>query len=158
MKSIPSRIAQMLVPIALAATLALAVAWYYPSHLKAGELPSPLDFPKGFITRGCEELKQQRDKLRSDTRLQGVAMTRELAKMNAASAEEYPRLLSLVVNQIAVQQSAMAERQAQLDDDMLEHVMKHIQLGGDSVAPCPLIRRIELAPKSTTERFIPTAK
>lgn len=151
MNVLQSRIAQIIVPLALAATLAIAVSWSYPSHSNVDDGRDPSESLNGFTARGCEELKQERDKLRADTSLQGAVVSKELAKLDVASDAELPRAIRSAVKEIAAQQSAMAERQVQLDDAMLEHVMKHIRLGDDSVAACPLMRKIELARKSTLE-------
>ena len=151
MNALQSRISQIIVPLALAATLAIAVSWSYPSHSKVDDVRDPSESPSGFTARGCEELKQERDRLRADTRLQGSAVAKELAKLDVASDGEFPRAICSAVKEIAAQQSAMEERQIQMDDAMLEHVMKHIRLGEDSVGACPLMRRIELVRKSSLE-------
>lgn len=110
------------------------------------------------LLRGCQELKELRDELRTDQRQQAADLAKEISKVNAAPAEQQVALLTQALTHLTEQQSKMNVRLTDLDDEMLQHQMLHIQLGSNSIPECPLLKRLEFAPRKELPQSVPTSK
>jgi hypothetical protein len=91
----------------------------------------------------CQAMKQQKQKMAEDMKAQAAALTEHVAMMNAAPKDKKTGVMADVVTQMAGQQIAMDARKARMDEEMMMHMMKHMQMGKDSMAMCPMMKSAE---------------
>ena len=87
----------------------------------------------------CNHLKAEKQKLASETQSQDADLTAQLSQMNSATADKKLDLVAAVVTKIATQRMAMDVRRATIEDEMMKHMMLHMQMGKDSMRDCPMM-------------------
>jgi predicted transcriptional regulator len=84
----------------------------------------------------CQEMKEQKQKMKEDTTAQDAELTELVAKMNRASEDKKMSLMAAVITQMVEQRIAMDARKAQMEEAM----MQHMQIGKDSMSQCPMMK------------------
>lgn len=126
---------QLLVGTSLALALGFAV-W---SPVQAG----PSDSKDGAVltesqmAEHCKAMKSARAKFREDVRVQDTQLADQLSKMNTASDDRKVGLMAALLNTVVDQKIAMDVRSATAEDEMMRHMMQHMQSGKSSMACCP---------------------
>lgn len=117
--------------------LALALAIWSP-------VPSPSAEPvEGKIMERCQEIKEQQQKMMAEMKAQDAELTALVAKMNRASKDRKLDLLADIVTQMVQQQRVMNVQKAKLEQEMMKHIMQHLQMGKESVSQCPMLTGME---------------
>jgi hypothetical protein len=62
--------------------------------------------------------------------------------MNSASGSEKPVATAAVVTEMVTQNRAMQDRMMKMHQDMMGHMMEHMQAGKDSMAMCPMMKQM----------------
>jgi hypothetical protein len=88
----------------------------------------------------CKVMMEQKKKLAADTKSQDAELTELVAKMNRAPGDKQMTLMAAAITQIVEQQVAMDQRKAKMDDEMMAHMMQHMQMGKDSMSQCPMMK------------------
>jgi len=65
-----------------------------------------------------------------------------IATMNTASAPEKPVATAAVVTEMVTQDRAMRDGMMKMHEDMMGHMMEHMQAGKDSMAGCPMMKQM----------------
>ena len=65
-----------------------------------------------------------------------------VAKMNAAAGMEKTDAIAAVVNEMVRQRRAMRDGMMKMQEDIMGHMMEHMQAGKDSMAMCPMMKHI----------------
>jgi len=114
--------------------LGIALAMWLPGQLRSAD---PAD---GKMMEQCRVMKEQKQKLQSDIDSQSIQLADRIERMNRAPREEKVELLAAVVTDMAEQQTSMNARKAKMGEDMMSHMMQHMQMGKDSMAQCPMMQ------------------
>jgi len=88
----------------------------------------------------CQEMKEQKQKMKEDTEAQNAQLTEQLAKMNSAPEDKKVDLMASVLTLMAEQQIAMDAHKAKMDEEMMQHMMQHMQMGKESISQCPMMK------------------
>ena len=88
----------------------------------------------------CKDMMEQKKKLAADVKSQDAELTETVAKMNRAPGEKQMTLMTAVITQLVDQRVAMNQRKAKMDDDMMAHMMEHMQMGKGAMAQCPMMK------------------
>jgi len=89
----------------------------------------------------CQSMKLQKEKMKEQATTQAAALTDIVAKMNAAPKDKKPGVTAEAVTMVVEQKLEMDARMAKKDEEMMKHMMKHLQLGEESMAKCPMMKK-----------------
>lgn len=88
----------------------------------------------------CKEMMEQKKKLAADVKSQDTELTETVAKMNRTVGDKQMTLMATAITQLVEHQVAMDQRKAKMEDEMMAHMMGHMQMGKDSMAQCPMMK------------------
>jgi hypothetical protein len=88
----------------------------------------------------CEELKQQKKKMAEDIRAQNAELAEQIATMNNAPEDKKMGLMAEILTRLVGQKSVMDARREKMEEDMMKHMMQHMQMGPDSAGKCPMMK------------------
>ncbi len=95
---------------------------------------------EGKMKRSCQAMMEMKKKMMADMKTQDAELTTEVARMNSAPEDQKLDLTTAIVTRMLEQQTAMHARTAKMQDEMMKHMMQHMQMGNDSMAPCPMMK------------------
>ncbi len=101
-----------------------------------------MEMAKGKMMEGCQEMKAAKQSLKQDTQTQNDALTEQLAAMNRAPESAKMGLMAAVVTKMAEQRITMDARKAKMEEEMMKHMMQHMQMGKESMAQCPMMKEM----------------
>jgi hypothetical protein len=119
--------------------LALALAIWLPVQARSAEPAEGKTMTEAKMTERCQEMKEQKQKMKEDAKAQDAQLTEELANMNRAPEDKKMGLMAAVVTHMAEQRIAMDARKAEMEEKMMKHMMQHMQMGKESMAQCPMM-------------------
>ena len=88
----------------------------------------------------CKEMKEQKEKMKEDMKAQDAELTEQIAKMNSAPEDKKVGLMAAVITGMTEQRIAMDVRKAKMEDEMMKHMMQHMEMGKESMAQCPMMK------------------
>ena len=91
----------------------------------------------------CMAMKQQQEKMMSDMKMQDAELTAQVAGMNSAPENKKVELISAVITRMVEQHISMNARKAKMDEEMMKHMMAHMQMGGESMSQCPMMKGMD---------------
>lgn len=110
------------------------------SHTKA------MNHTKGM--EHCQEMKEMKQKYADDVKAQNLDLTERAAKMNTAPEDKKIALMASLVTQMVNQGIAMDARKVKMEEEMMSHMMKHMQMGKESMAQCSMMKEMDEKSKS----------
>ena len=87
----------------------------------------------------CMAMKQQQEKMMSDMKMQDAELAAQVASMNSAPENKKVELMSAIVTRMVEQRISMNARKAKMDEEMMKHMMQHMQMGAESMSQCPMM-------------------
>ncbi len=123
----------------LALTLAFAVG--HPTPMQSAE---PAEGKQ--MMEHCQAMKEQKEKVAADMKVQDTELAAQVAQMNQAPADKKLGLLSAIVTRMVEQRTAMHAQMAKAQEGMMRHMMEHMQMGKESMAQCPMMKEMNEAP------------
>jgi hypothetical protein len=120
--------------------LALALTLWAPSPVKSAEPATGKMMMKGKMMEACEQMKEQKEKLKADSKVQDAELTAQVAKMNSAPDNKKSGLMAALITRMVEQRIAMDARKAKMEEEMMEHMMQHMQMGKESMMECPIMK------------------
>ena len=119
--------------------LAMTLAIWSPVQSQSAE---PLEAKKmeGKMMEGCEKMKEQKEKMKADMKVQNDELTEHVAKMNSAPADKKVDVMAALITHILEQRIAMDARKAKMEEEMMKHMMKHMEMGKESMSRCPMMK------------------
>ena len=120
--------------------LALALAIWLPVQARSAEPAEGKTMTEAKMTERCQEMKEQKQKMKEDAKAQDAQLTEELANMNRAPEDKKMGLMAAVVTHMAEQRIAMDARKAEMEEKMMKHMMQHMQIGKESMSQCPMMQ------------------
>jgi hypothetical protein len=115
--------------------LVLALAIWTPVQSQSAE---PAEGSR--MMERCEAMKEKKQKMKEDMKTHDAQLTEHIATMNSAPQDKKTDLLAAVVTHMVEQRIAMGARKATMEDEMMKHMMQHMQIGKDSMAQCPMMK------------------
>jgi 5,10-methylene-tetrahydrofolate dehydrogenase/methenyl tetrahydrofolate cyclohydrolase len=119
--------------------LALALAIWSPLQAQIAE-PQQAKSMMAAMMEKCQEMKARKQRMKEDTAAQEAQLTEQLSEMNRAPEDKKIGLMAAVVTHMAEQQISMHARKAKMEDEMMQHMMRHMQMGKESMAQCPMMK------------------
>ena len=120
--------------------LALALAIWIPAHAQSPKPAEGKAMTEATMMAHCQEMKEQKQKLKDDGDAQNAQITAQLSEMNSAPKDKKMNLMAAVVTHAVEQRIAMDARKAKMEEEMMMHMMEHMQMGKDSMAQCPMMK------------------
>ena len=106
---------------------------------------------KDKMTEYCQEIKVQKQQMMDASKAQDAALTEELEKMKRAPQDQKIDLIAAVVTLIAEQRISMNTQKAKMEDMMMKHMMRHMEMGKDSMMHCPMMMDMDKKPDEKKE-------
>ncbi len=119
---------------------ALAIAVWSPVQARSAEPAEGKKIMEGKMMEGCQEMKEQKQKMMADMKAQDTDLAAQVAKMNSAPAEQKVELMTAVITKMTEQHAAMNARKAKMEEEMMKHMMEHMQMGRESMSQCPMMK------------------
>ncbi len=120
--------------------LALALVVWSPVQARSDEPAEGKKMMEGKMMEGCKEMKAQKQKMKEDMKAQDTELTERVAKMNSAPEDKKLDLTAGVVTHMVEQRISMNARKAKMEEEMMKHMMEHMQMGKESMAQCPMMK------------------
>jgi len=120
--------------------LALALAIWLPVQARCAEPAEGKKTMESKMMEGCKEIKAQKQKMKEDIKAQNTKLTEHVAEMNSAPKDKKIHIMAAVVTHIVEQRITMDAHKAKMEEDMMKHMMQHMQMGKESMAQCPMMK------------------
>ena len=88
----------------------------------------------------CQEMKEQKTKMKADMKAHDTQLTEQLAAMNRAPEDKKTDLMAAVITGMVEQRITMDARKAKMEEKMMQHMMQHMEMGKESMAKCPMMK------------------
>ncbi len=123
--------------------LALALAVWSPAQAQSAEPAKAGNMTKAKMMEHCQEMKEQKQKLKEDGKAQDDRLTGQLSEMNRAPEDKKMGLMATVLTNMVEQRITMDARKAKMEEAMMKHMMEHMQIGKESMSQCPMMKGMD---------------
>jgi uncharacterized protein HemX len=123
--------------------LALALAIWTPIQSQSAEPAEGKMMTEAKMMEHCQEMKEQKQKMKEDMKAQDSELTKQIAEMNHAPKDKKMDLMAAVITRMVEQRIAMDARKAKMEEEMMKHMMQHMQMGKESMSQCPMMKDIK---------------
>ena len=120
--------------------LALALAIWTPVQSQSAEPAEGKKMMEGKMMERCQAMKEQKQKMKEDMKAQNAELTEHIAKMNSAPEAKKVGLMAAVITHLVEQRITMDARKAKMEEEMMKHMMQHMQMGKESMSQCPMMK------------------
>lgn len=127
-------------PLSTGLALALTLALWAPGQAFAAEPADGKATAENQMMAHCEEMKAKKQKMKDDAKAQDAELTEQISKMNSAPEDKKVALMAAVVTHMTEQRIAMDARKAKMEEEMMKHMMQHMQMDKDSMSKCPMMK------------------
>ena len=126
-------------------TLALALVIWSPIPLQSAEHAEGKEMMKmeSRMIEKCKEMKKEKQEMQAKMKAQDAELTAAVATMNRAAQDKKVDLLADVVTRLVEQRTAMNVQQAKMQEKMMKHMMEHMEMGKESMAKCPMMKKMK---------------
>jgi hypothetical protein len=132
-----------LIRSSLALALAFIMAIWSPGQSQSAE-PAEVKNPvEAKMMERCQEMKEQKQKMKEDMNAQDAQLTNQITKMNHTPKDKKINLMAAIITRMVEQRIAMDARKAKMEEEMMQHMMKHMQMGKESMAQCPMMKDLD---------------
>jgi hypothetical protein len=117
-----------------------------PSKAIPGQSARPAERKKMMDAKmmaSCQEMMEQKQKMNEDMDAQDAQLTKQLAEMNSAPEHKKMDLMAAALTQMVEQRIAMDARKAKMEEEMMKHMMEHMQMGKESMSQCPMMKGMD---------------
>lgn len=111
-----------------------------PVETQSVEAAQEKSMAEAKMMERCMEMKQQKQKMMEDMKVQDTELSLQLARMNSAKKNGKAPLMAAVITTMVEQRIARDARKAKMEEEMMQHMMQHMQMGKDSMAQCPMMK------------------
>ena len=88
----------------------------------------------------CQAMMTEHEKMMADMTAADQRLDALVATMNTAADADKGLATAAVVTEMATAGRTMRDAKAKMDQDMMVHMMEHMQAGKDSMASCPMMK------------------
>ena len=120
--------------------LALTLVIWSPVYAQSSDSAAGKTMTAASMMERCQQMKAETQKLKEDTAAQDAQITGQLTEMNLAAKEKKMGLMAAILTRTVEQRITMDARKAKMEDEMMQHMMQHIQMGKDSMSQCPMMQ------------------
>jgi hypothetical protein len=124
--------------IVMSAAPGLAAQAAHATH----QAPAAKAKPADAMDAKCQAMMAEKDKMMADMKAADQRLDGLVATMNTASGPEKPAATAAVVTEMVTQDRAMRDGMMKMHEDMMGHMMEHMQAGKDSMAGCPMMKQM----------------
>ena len=96
--------------------------------------------PASAMDAKCQAMMAEHEKMMADMTAGDHRLDALIATMNTASGSDKAVATAAVVTEMATAGRTMRDAKAKMDQDMMGHMMEHMQAGKDSMASCPMMK------------------
>lgn len=126
--------------------LLLAATGLFATTARAAEPPQSMEMTPATMAEKCQEMKGQKQQMKEDMQAEDARMTAEVAAMNKASRHKKVDLMAALITHGVDSRIAMDARKAKMEEEMMKHMMMHMEMGKESMSPCPMIKDLKATP------------
>ena len=123
--------------------LALALAIWSPVQGRSAEPAEGKLVTEAKMMERCQEMMEQKQKMREDMKAQDAELTEQLTRMNSAPEDKKMGLMAAILTHMVEQRIAMDARKAKMEEEMMKHMMQHMQIGKESISQCPMMKGMD---------------
>ena len=98
--------------------------------------------PPPAMAAKCKAMMAEMDTMMASMKTADEGLDALVAKMNAAAGTEKADATAAVVNEMVRQRRTMRDGMMKMQEDMMGHMMEHMQAGKDSMAMCPMMKQM----------------
>jgi hypothetical protein len=98
--------------------------------------------PASAMDAKCQAMMAEHEKMMADMKAADQRLDELVATMNAASGMEKMVATASVVTEKVTQDRAMRDGMMKMQDDMMGHMMEHMQAGKESMASCSMMKQL----------------
>ena len=98
--------------------------------------------PQADMAAKCKAMMAEMDTMMAATKTADDGLNDLVTKMNAAAGMEKTDAIAAVVTEMVRQRLAMRDGMMKMQEDMMGHMMEHMQAGKDSMAMCPMMKQM----------------
>ena len=133
---------QMKTNLAIRSSIALGLALtvWSPVYAQSSQPAERKAMTEATMMERCQEMKEQKQKMKEDMKAQDAQLTEQLAEMNRAPKDKKVGLMAAAFTGMVQQRITMDARKAKMEDEMMQHMMQHMQMGKESMAQCPMMK------------------
>lgn len=124
----------------LAVAVAFAVILWSPVQAQEAEPAEGEMKMDGKMMESCKAMQAQKQAMMQDMKAQDAELTEHVAGMNSAPANTKVDLVAAVVTQMVEQRIAMDARMAKMQEEMMAHMMRLMQMDKESMMQCPMMK------------------
>jgi hypothetical protein len=130
--------------IAIRSCLALAFALAFSPQLQAQTaVPAEgTNTAKAKMAACCQEMKELKQKVAAEMKAQDLELNALVAKVNRASEDKKVEKITTALTVMLEQRTTMNACMLDMQEQMMTHMMKHMQMGKESMAQCPMMKRM----------------
>jgi len=123
--------------------LVLALAIWSPVQTRSAEPAGGKNMTEAKMMERCQEMMEQKQKMKEDMKAQDAELTEELTKMNSAPEDKKMGLMAAILTHMVEQRITMDARKAKMEEEMMKHMMQHMQIGKESISQCPMMKGMD---------------
>jgi len=97
--------------------------------------------PSGMEAK-CQAMMAEKEKMMADMKAADQRLDALVATMNTASGMDKMAATAAVVSEMVTQRRAMRDGMMKMQEDMMGHMMEHMQAGTASMASCPMMKQM----------------
>lgn len=90
----------------------------------------------------CQAMMAEHEKMMTDMKAADERLDGLIATMHTASGMEKTAATSAVVTEMVTQERSMRGGMMKMQQDMMGHMMEHMQAGKESMASCPMMKQM----------------
>jgi hypothetical protein len=110
-----------------------------PAHQHAAEAKAK---PAAAMDAKCQAMMAEHEKMMADVKAADQRLDSLVATMNTASGAEKVAATATVVTEKIAQDRTMRDGMMKMHQDMMAHMMAHMQGGKESMGSCPMMKQM----------------
>ena len=123
--------------VVMSSASGLAAQTHEPQHAATDKAK-----PGSGMAAKDHAMMAEREKMMADMKAADLRITDLVTRMNSASGAEKTTATAAVVTEMVAQSRTMREGMMKMQQDMMPHMMEHMQEGKDSMAMCPMMKQM----------------
>ena len=108
-----------------------------PQHAATDNVKPPSD-----MAAKCQAMMAERETMMTDMKAADQRLDDLVATMNTASGMEKMAATATVVAEMVTERRTMRDGMMKMQQDMMGHMLQHMQAGKDSMAMCPMLKQM----------------
>ena len=128
--------------LAICSSLTLALVIWSLNPLQAQEPVKGKMMKEGKMMESCQTMKEKKQEMMADLKAQDAKLIEAVARMNSATGDQKMTLMAALITSLVEQRTAMHRRTAKMQEEMMTHMMEHMQMGKESMTQCPMMKEM----------------